>query len=79
MKKLVEVLAKSLVDFPDEVVVKETEDNNTVNLELVVNPEDMGKIIGKHGRIAKAIRTILKSTAMKQNKRANLEIIDKWK
>ena len=56
MKDLVELIAKSLVDNPDSVVVKETTDDNTINIELTVAPEDMGKVIGKGGRIAKSIK-----------------------
>ena len=61
MKELVEVIAKSLVDYPDEVQVTETENDKAVVLELKVAQSDMGKVIGKQGRIAKAIRTVVKS------------------
>jgi len=61
MKELVQFLAKSLVDQPDAVQVMETEGPEAVILELSVAPEDMGKVIGKHGRIAKAIRTVVKA------------------
>ena len=61
MKELVEVIAKSLVDCPDEVVVTETEENDAVLVELKVAPSDMGKVIGRQGRIAKAIRTVVKA------------------
>ena len=65
MKELVELIAKSLVDNPDGVVVKETLDGDVTTLELSVAPEDMGKVIGKGGRIAKAIRTVVKAAASK--------------
>ena len=64
MKELVELIAKSLVDNPDSVVVTETSDDNTINIELTVAPEDMGKVIGKGGRIAKSIRTVVKVTSI---------------
>jgi len=75
MKELVEFIAKSLVDNPDSVVVKEVEQEQSIILKLTVAPEDMGKIIGKQGRIAKAIRTVIKAVAVKQNKRVIVEII----
>ena len=75
MKELVEVIAKALVDNPSEVVVKETEDDSTINVELRVASGDMGKVIGKQGRIAKAIRSVVKAASSKENKRVNVEII----
>ena len=75
MKGLLETIAKALVEFPDSVTVNEIETDNTVLLELRVAPEDMGKVIGKQGRIAKAIRTVVKASAMKKNKRVNVEIV----
>lgn len=75
MGELVEFIAKSLVDNPDEVEVKEVEGNQSVTIELKVAPEDMGRIIGKQGRIAKAIRTVTKAAAIKENKRVVVEII----
>ncbi len=74
MKELVELIAKSLVDQPDMVVVTETADDNTINLELTVAPEDMGKLIGKSGRIAKAIRTVVKAAASKGDKKVIVDI-----
>ena len=74
MKELVELIAKSLVDNPDSVVVKETEDEESVTLELTVAPEDMGKVIGKGGRIAKAIRTVVKAAASKGDKKVVVDI-----
>ena len=70
MKELVEVLAQSLVDHPEEVTVIETEKDNEITLELKVAADDMGKVIGKQGRIAKAIRAMVKAAASKiQNRR----------
>ncbi len=75
MKQLVEVIAKALVDHPEDVVVNEVEGNQSVIVELKVAPDDMGKVIGKQGRIAKAIRTVVKAAATKENKRVIVEII----
>ncbi len=75
MKELVEVIAKSLVDDPSSVKVNEVAGEQSIILELKVAPEDMGKIIGKQGRIAKAIRTVVKAAAIKDNKRVVVEII----
>ncbi len=75
MKELLEYLAKSLVDNPDEVQVKLLEAERTVVLELRVAADDMGKIIGKNGRIASAIRTVIKAAAVKEGKRVVVEII----
>jgi predicted RNA-binding protein YlqC (UPF0109 family) len=75
MKELVEFMAKSLVDNPALVIVKEVEEEQSIVLKLTVAPEDMGKIIGKQGRIAKAIRTVVKAVAVKQNKRVIVEIV----
>jgi hypothetical protein len=74
MKELVEIIAKSLVDSPDQVVVTETTDEYSVTLELTVAPEDMGKVIGKSGRIAKAIRTVVKAAASKSDKKVIVDI-----
>lgn len=75
MKELVEVIAKALVDNPDEVVVTEVEKNRATVLELKVAEGDMGKVIGKQGRIAKAIRSVVKAAATKEEKRVMLDII----
>ena len=75
MKKLVEVIAKSLVDSPEEVVVTETEENDAVLLELKVAPADMGKVIGRQGRIAKAIRTVVKAASSKSEKKVVVDIL----
>lgn len=75
MKELVEVIAKALVDNPDEVVVTQKEDGMNITLELHVAASDMGKVIGKQGRIAKAIRSVVKAASSKDNKRVDVEII----
>ena len=75
MKELVEVIAKSLVDHPDEVVVTEKETDKTLVVELKVATEDMGKVIGKQGRIAKSIRTVVKAAATKDDKKVIVEIL----
>jgi len=75
MKELLELVAKSLVDNPDHVSVNEIKGEQTVILELKVTTEDMGKIIGKQGRIAKSIRTIMKAAAMRHNQRVTVEIL----
>ena len=74
MKELVEVIAKALVDNPDEVTVEEKIEGKNVKLELHVAPSDMGKVIGKQGRIAKAIRVLVKSKAAKDDKKVIVEI-----
>ncbi len=74
MKELVEIIAKSLVDHPESVVVTETTDNDSINIELTVAPEDMGKVIGKGGRIAKSIRTVVKAAASKGDKKVIVDI-----
>ena len=75
MGELVEIIAKALVDNPNEVSVNEIEGSQSVIIELKVAEEDMGKVIGKQGRIAKAIRTVVKAAAIKENKRVVVEII----
>ena len=75
MKELVELIAKSLVDYPDEVVVTETAEGNSVLVELRVAPSDMGKVIGRQGRIAKAIRSVVKAASSKEDKKVVVEII----
>ncbi|HHZ01929.1 MAG TPA: KH domain-containing protein [Tissierellia bacterium] len=75
MGELVEYIAKSLVDNPDMVTVNEVEGSQSLIIELKVAPDDMGKVIGKQGRIAKAIRTVVKAAATKENKRVIVEII----
>ncbi len=75
MKELVEVIAKALVENPDEVVVTEKEEAKNITVELHVAASDMGKVIGKQGRIAKAIRSVVKAASSKDNKRVDVEII----
>ena len=74
MKELVEVIAKALVDNPDEVVVTEKENGRNLTVELHVAPSDMGKVIGRQGRIAKAIRAVVKAAAAKEDKKVIVEI-----
>ena len=74
MKELVEVLAKSLVDHPEQVTVTETEQDNEILLTLKVASEDMGKVIGKQGRIAKAIRAMVNAAASRTDKKVIVEI-----
>ena len=76
MKELIEYIAKSLVDNPEEVSVTELEGEQTTVIELKVAKEDMGKIIGKQGRTARAIRTILGAASAKMKKRSVLEILE---
>lgn len=74
MKELVEVIASALVDSPEDVVVTETEDEKQIVLNLMVAPEDMGKVIGKQGRIAKAIRTVVRAAGSKGDKKIMVDI-----
>lgn len=76
MKELVEFIAGSLVDNPDEVRAKEIEGHQATVIELIVAPSDLGKVIGKQGRTARAIRTILNASGTKLKKRFVLEILD---
>lgn len=76
MQELVEFVAKSLVDHPDKVEVKEIEGEKTTVIELKVAPEDLGKVIGRQGRTARALRTLLAAVARKSNKRTVLEILE---
>ena len=76
MVELVEAIAKSLVDHPENVAIKATEDASGLVIELTVDPDDMGKVIGKQGRIAKAIRTVVKAAATKENKKVTVEIVE---
>ena len=76
MKELLEYLAKALVDNPDDVEIEVIEGERSVILQLRVNQEDIGKVIGKQGRIAQALRTIVKAAATKQGKNAIVEILD---
>ena len=76
MKELIEFVARSLVDNPDQVDVKEVEGERVTVYELRVGEGDLGKVIGKHGRTARAIRTLLNAAAAKQGKRSVLEILE---
>lgn len=75
MKELLEVIAKNLVDHPELVTVTEVQGERSLILELKVAADDMGKVIGKQGRIAKAIRTVVKAAAIHEDKRIVVEII----
>jgi uncharacterized protein len=76
VKELLEFLARSLVDHPEQVRVEETETSDGVVLRLSVAKEDVGKVIGKQGRIARALRTVVKASAVKDGKQATVEIVD---
>ena len=76
MKDLVEVIAKALVDHPEELVVTEKTDKKTTVIEVKVADSDMGKVIGKQGRIAKAIRSVVKAAAAKEDKKVVVDILD---
>ena len=76
LRNLVEVMAKALVDFPDQVVVGEVEGEQTTVIELKVAKEDLGKVIGKEGRTARSLRTILAAVSTKLRKRSVLEILE---
>lgn len=75
-RDLVDYMVRSLVDHPDQVEITEVEGEKSTILELKVTKEDIGKVIGKHGRIARAIRTIINASATKSGKRVVLEILD---
>jgi hypothetical protein len=76
MKELIEEIAKALVDIPDQVAVKEVEGEQVTVFELRVAPSDLGKVIGKQGRTARSMRTILGAAGMKLNRRFTLEILE---
>ena len=75
MEELVRYIASTLVDHPEQVQVKTVDNPESVIIELSVGPDDMGKVIGKQGRIAKAIRTVVKAAAVKENKKVTVEIM----
>jgi predicted RNA-binding protein YlqC (UPF0109 family) len=75
MKNLVEIMVRNLVDTPEEVNIKETAGDSIIILEINVSEDDVGKVIGKEGRIANAIRTIVKAAAAKQEKKVTVEIV----
>jgi uncharacterized protein len=76
VKELLEFLARSLVDYPEQVRVEEIESADGVVLRLTVAKDDVGKVIGKQGRIARAVRTVVKASAVKDGKQATVEIVD---
>ncbi len=75
MKELVEYIAKSIVDAPDQVIVTETTEEGVVTIKLEVAPEDKGRVIGKQGRVAQAMRTLIRVMAVRKGTRAQLEIV----
>jgi uncharacterized protein len=76
MKELIHYIAAALVDHPDQIQIKETEQDETIIIELTVAKEDLGKVIGKQGRTARAMRSLLSAAAGKVNKRSRLEIME---
>lgn len=76
MKELIHYIVAGLVDHPDQVQIRETEEDDAVTVELRVAKEDLGKVIGKQGRTAKAMRSLLSAAAAKENKRSRLEIME---
>jgi predicted RNA-binding protein YlqC (UPF0109 family) len=76
MKELIQYIVAALVDHPDQVQVKESEQDDTIIIELTVAKEDLGKVIGKQGRTARAMRSVLAAAAAKINKRSRLEIME---
>lgn len=76
MKELIHYIASALVDHPDQIQINETEQDDTVIIELTVAKEDLGKVIGKQGRTARAMRSLLSAAAGKVNKRSRLEIME---
>lgn len=76
MKGIVETIAKQLVEYPEAVQVRVSSDERLIHIELKVHPSDMGKVIGKQGRIARAFRTVLKAIATKEDKLVNLDILE---
>ena len=76
MKEVLEVVIKNLVDSPDDVSIVEKNDDKGICYEVKVNSQDMGKIIGKQGKMAKAIRSVIKAIAQKEHKKVNVEFID---
>ena len=76
MRELVEFIAKSLVEDPDQVAVNETDNGNEIIIELRVAPSDMGKVIGRQGRIAKSIRAVVNAASSKSDKKVTVEIVE---
>ncbi|WP_171016765.1 KH domain-containing protein [Pseudalkalibacillus caeni] len=75
MKELIETIVKALVDHPDEVIVSEVQNDRSVTYQLTVHKDDMGKVIGKQGRVAKSIRTVINAAAVNNNQKVNLDIM----
>lgn len=76
MKKALEYIVTSIVDEPDKVIINEQEDQEMINFSIAVAPSDMGKIIGKNGKVIRAIRNIIKISAIKQNKKINIALAE---
>lgn len=76
MKKALEYIVSSIVDNPDKVEINEAEDNGMINFTITVDPADMGKIIGKNGKVIRAIRNVVKISAIKQNKKINIALTE---
>ncbi len=76
MKEMLEIIIKNLVANPEKVIITEEQKQNTINFSVKVSNEDMGKVIGKQGRIAKAIRTVSKAIATKEDKKVNIEFVE---
>ncbi len=76
MKKALEYIIASIVDNPKEVEITEQEDNGIINFTIKVNPSDMGKIIGKNGKVIRAVRNVVKISAIKQNKKINIQLVE---
>lgn len=76
MKEILEILIKNLVEYKDEVIITEKDEEKTVVFEVKVKESDMGKVIGKQGRVAKSIRTLMKSVAGKEHKKVVIEFLD---
>ncbi|TLS37342.1 KH domain-containing protein [Pseudalkalibacillus caeni] len=75
VKELIETIVKALVDHPDEVIVSEVQNDRSVTYQLTVHKDDMGKVIGKQGRVAKSIRTVINAAAVNNNQKVNLDIM----
>ncbi len=76
MKQLLEYIVPNIVNHPEDVVINETEENGVINLSIKVNPEDMGRVIGKSGKVIKAIRQIGRIIAIKKGVRVNIDVVD---
>ena len=76
LKQILTDIARAIVDTPDEVKVTQSEDDNTITLTLTVAPDDMGMVIGRHGKIAKAIRTVIKAASVNTGKKVSVDIVD---